>query len=101
MIVSLENCSQTNGDYLISKLGEILLLDTDVSDCDGIVNHYSLRHVLGKTAVCNTLIDIVLEKLPGTDLQKTAVRFAYPRYGIDPNATVVSDVCECTCTGRK
>ena len=101
MIVLLENCSQTIGDFLISRLGQILLLDTDFYDCDSIVNYYALRQLLGKTAVCNTLIDTVLKNLPGTDLKKTVVRFAYLRHGIDPSVTVVSDVCECTCNIRK
>ena len=101
MIVLIESCTQTNGDSLINNLAQGLQLSSDFSDCDGVVNYYAIGQGLGNTAVCLTLIDTVVENLPGTDTQKDQVRLVYPGLGIDPTTTVVSDFCECTCSNSE
>ena len=101
MILLIESCSQTHGDSLVNTIAQLLQLDTSIPDCDGLVSYYTLAQGLEDTAVCNTLVDTALENLPGTDAQKTQIRTGFPGLGIDQTTTVVSDLCECTCTNRE
>ena len=101
LIFSLETCSETNGDTLVNTLSQLLQLGTEFSDCAGVVNYYKNEHGLEDTAVCNTLIDTVVENLPGTNAQKDQIRLAYPGVGIDQSTTLTSDFCHCTCSIRK
>ena len=97
-LFSLDECDQTNGDTLMSNVANSLQLNSEFSDCDGAVTYYMREQQLDATSVCNTLIDEVLENLPGTVVQKTPIRQAYVTVGIEKSTTVVADTCKCTCT---
>ena len=97
---SLDECVQTNGDTLMNNVAKTLQLVSEFSNCNGAVKYYMREHQLNTTSVCKTLIDEVLEKLPGTVTQKTPIRQAYTTIGIEKATTVVADICKCTCTNR-
>ena len=89
-------CDQEKGDSTLQDVGMTLQIQ-EMKDCESSVSYVTKQHGMAKPEVCDSLIDNLLEKLPGDVLVKMFVRGLYDDFGVDEKTTKVSDLCKCTC----
>ena len=79
-------CEQEKGDSTLQGVGMTLQID-EMNDCESSVIYVTKQHVMAKPEVCDSLIDNLLEKLPGNVLAKMFVRGMYDDFGVDRETT--------------
>ena len=89
-------CDQEKGNSALQAVGMTLQIG-EMKDCESSVSYVTKQHGMTKPEVCDSLIDNLLEKLPGDDSAKQFIRGQYDDFGVDKETTKVSDLCKCTC----
>ena len=88
-------CEQTKGNNMLSVVGGLLKI-TEMKDCDSSAAYYTKTFGVTIPEVCDTLIDKLLETLPGDEITKQMIRSQFPTFGVDPMSPVKS-LCKCSC----
>ena len=89
-------CDQEKGNSALQAVGMTLQIE-EMKDCESSVSYVEKQHGITKPEVCESLIDNLLEKLPGDDSAKQFIRGQYDDFGVDKETTKFSDLCKCTC----
>ena len=90
-------CDQKQGNFALQAVGMTLQIE-EMKDCESSVSYVKKQHGITEPEVCESLIDNLLEKLPGDDSAKQFIRFRqYDNFGVDKETTKFSDLCKCTC----
>ena len=89
-------CDQEKGNTALQIVGTVLKIE-EMKDCESSASYVTKQHGMTKPEICNSLIDNLLEKLPGDDSAKQFIRGQYDDVGVDKETTKVSDLCKCTC----
>ena len=89
-------CDQEKGNSALQAVGMTLQIEK-MKDCESSVSYVTKQHGMAKPEVCDSLIDNLLEKLPGDESSKKFIRGLYDDYGVDQETTKVRDLCKCTC----
>ena len=89
-------CDQEKGNSALKIVGTVLKIE-EMKDCESSASYVTKQHGMTKPEICNSLIDNLLEKLPGDDSAKQFIRGQYDDVGVDKETTKVSDLCKCTC----
>ena len=90
------NCDQTLGNTGMMIVGNTLGI-TEMTDCDSSASYATKQFDMTLSQICETTIDTLLNKLPGTDAAKDQVRTLLESYGKDPATTKINEVCKCSC----
>ena len=90
-------CDESNGNLLMNTFASGLSISSEFSDCESFLNYYTIQNNIKDEEVCKTLVDTVVETLPGPSFVKDLFRNAYDSYGIVKESTTVADGCVCTC----
>ena len=75
-------CDEENGNSALQGVGMTLQID-EMNDCESSALYITKQHGMTKPEVCDSLIDNLLEKLPGDVLVKMFVRGLYDDFGVN------------------
>ena len=90
------NCDQNLGNAGMMIVGSTLGI-SEMTDCDTSASYATKQFDMTLPEICETTIDTLLNKLPGTDAAKDQVRTLLESYGKDPATTKINEVCKCSC----